>query len=229
MTFQHWLQNFLMTYRSTPQATTGQSPASLFLGRPIRTRFDLMRPVLGEKVRAEQAHQKQCHDAHTKFRQFSVGTRVMVRDGRDKSTWSPGTIRERRGPVSYLVQLDSGAVQRKHVDHLREWTPVPTMTTPDSEGDSPTAESMSKEFSVVDTSSVVPHSAMSDDSTSEDVLVGPSDVSVTADVDESHGQSMGMPETVPEASSSPVVSSDRNTPRRYPQRQRRPTDRYTYT
>ena len=31
----HQLQNFLMTYRSTPHATTGQSPASLFLERPI--------------------------------------------------------------------------------------------------------------------------------------------------------------------------------------------------
>ena len=79
-----------MTYRSTPQATIGQSPASLFLGRPIRTQFDLMCPVLGEKVKAEQAHQKQCHDAHTKFRQFTVGTRVMIRD---KSIWSPGIIR----------------------------------------------------------------------------------------------------------------------------------------
>ena len=100
-----------MTYRITPQATTGQSLASLFLGRLIRTRFDLMRPVLGEKVRAEQAHQKQCHDAHPKFRQFTVDTRVMIRDGRDKSIFSPGIIRELHGPVSYLVQLDSGAVQ----------------------------------------------------------------------------------------------------------------------
>ena len=85
LALQHRLQNLLMTYRSTPQATTGQLPASLFLGRPIRTRFDLMRPVLGEKVRAEQAHQKQYHDAHTKVCQFTVGTRVMIRDGRDKS------------------------------------------------------------------------------------------------------------------------------------------------
>ena len=85
LVFQHRLQNFLMTYRSTAQATTGQSPASFFLGRPIRTRFDLMRLVLGEKVRAEQAHQKQCHDAYTKYRQFIVSTRVMIRDSRDKS------------------------------------------------------------------------------------------------------------------------------------------------
>ena len=66
-----------MTYCSTQQAITGQSPASLFLDRAIRTRFDLMHLVLGEKVRAEQAHQKQCHNAHTKFHQFTVGTRVL--------------------------------------------------------------------------------------------------------------------------------------------------------
>ena len=48
--FQHQLQNFLMSYRSTPHATTGKSPASLFFGRPLYTRFDLLCPVVGEKV-----------------------------------------------------------------------------------------------------------------------------------------------------------------------------------
>ena len=50
LSFQHRLQSFLMSYRSTPHATTGKSPASLFLGRPMYTRFDLMRPMVGEKV-----------------------------------------------------------------------------------------------------------------------------------------------------------------------------------
>ena len=50
LSLQHQLQSFLMSYRSTPHATTGQSPASLFLGRPIRTHFDLLRPELGRKV-----------------------------------------------------------------------------------------------------------------------------------------------------------------------------------
>lgn len=67
LTLQHQSQNFLMTYRSTPHATTGQSPASLFPGRPIRTQFDLVRPVVGEKVRVEQDRQKQCHDAHASY------------------------------------------------------------------------------------------------------------------------------------------------------------------
>ena len=119
-TLQHQLQNFLITYRSTPHATTGQSPASLFLGRPLRTRFDLLRPMVGERVRGEQARQKHHHDAHGRYREFPVGTPVMVREGRDKSHWLPGTVRERRGPVSYLVEMDSGVWCRKHIDHLRE-------------------------------------------------------------------------------------------------------------
>ena len=224
LTLQHRVQNFLMTYRSTPHATTGQSPASLFLGRPIRTRFDLMRPVLGEKVRGEQAHQKKYHDAHTRFRQFSVGSRVMVRDGRDKSTWRPGTIRERRGPVSYLVQLDSGEVQRKHVDHLREGTPMPT---PDPERESPSAEVVSDETPMADIAGVIPTSTSSDDSTSSVVLLGPSEAPVSTDTEEQHEQSTPDIQTVPE-SSEPVVPTVRNTSRRYPQRQRKPTDRYIH-
>ena len=46
----------------------------------------------------------------------------MVREGihRDKSVWKPGTIVERRGPVSYLVRMFGGQMQRKHVDHIRD-------------------------------------------------------------------------------------------------------------
>ena len=95
LTCQHRLQKFLTTYCSIPQATTGQSPASLFLGRLIRTCFDLMHPVLGKYVREKQAHQKQGHHSHTMFCQVTVGMRVMIRDSREKSIWSPGTIRER--------------------------------------------------------------------------------------------------------------------------------------
>lgn len=41
-TLQHQLQNFLITYWSTPHSTTGQSPAPLFLGQPLCTRFVLL-------------------------------------------------------------------------------------------------------------------------------------------------------------------------------------------
>ena len=40
---QYKLAQFLLTYRSTPHSTTGVSPAELFLKRPLRTCFDLLR------------------------------------------------------------------------------------------------------------------------------------------------------------------------------------------
>ena len=38
------LAQFLLSYRSTPHATTNVSPSELFLQRKIRTRFDLLKP-----------------------------------------------------------------------------------------------------------------------------------------------------------------------------------------
>ena len=47
---QQRIANFLLTYRSTKHPTTGRTPASLFLGRELRTRLTLLRPRTGEKV-----------------------------------------------------------------------------------------------------------------------------------------------------------------------------------
>ena len=44
--------SFLLTYLSTAHSTTGQSPASLFLGRSHRTRWDLLKPDIGRNVRS---------------------------------------------------------------------------------------------------------------------------------------------------------------------------------
>ena len=38
------LSNFLLHYRRVPHALTKQSPAELFLGRPIRSRLDCLKP-----------------------------------------------------------------------------------------------------------------------------------------------------------------------------------------
>ena len=38
------VSNYLLSYRSTPHATTGVAPCTLFLKRNLRTRFDLLRP-----------------------------------------------------------------------------------------------------------------------------------------------------------------------------------------
>ena len=118
-TLQQRLQNFLLSYRTIPHATTGVAPCTLFLGRSLRTRLELLRPDLQQRVCEKQAKQKSHHDQHAKTRHFEIGQLVMVRNLRPGPTWIPATIAEQRGPLSYLVTVENGEQWRRHVDHLK--------------------------------------------------------------------------------------------------------------
>ena len=175
----HRLENFLLTYRSTPHATTNQTPAALFLGRELRTRLDLLKPSIARQVEEKQASQKEKHDRHAREREFHVGQQVMVRNLRPGPAWVPGTIVKRLGPVSFLVEV-SGLIWKRHVDHLRMYT-----DNPESVG---TTENTSAEMDL----------------------------------------SISTPSTEPATTNTPnpaVVASDSNE-RRYPQRERRPPERF---
>lgn len=114
------LDRFLLSYRSTTHATTGCTPAKLFMGRELRTRLSLIRPDLKTKVMNKQSDQKHYHDKSTKYREFYTGDQVLVKDVRENETWWPGTIVERSGPKSYVVMLNDGRVWKRHVDLLRK-------------------------------------------------------------------------------------------------------------
>jgi len=118
---QYKLAQFLLTYRSTPHSTTGVSPAELFLKRPLRTRFDLLKPSnsVESHVMSKQSDQKSFHDNHSKFRMFTNGQSVLVRNLRGEPKWLPGHIVEQTGPVSYRVQVGD-YLWRRHVDQLLE-------------------------------------------------------------------------------------------------------------
>ena len=79
-TLEHALASFLLRYRVTPHATTGTSPSSLFLGQPLHTHLDLLKPKAACKVRDSQAQQKDYHDQRSKFCEFTVGQNMWAHD-----------------------------------------------------------------------------------------------------------------------------------------------------
>lgn len=111
------LARFLLTYRSTPNTTTGISPAELFLHRRLRTRLEMLRPDMASKVLEKQADQKSQHDRRSKERSFECGDSVMVENHRGGPKWVRGSITERLGPISYRVQVGE-QFWKRHVDQL---------------------------------------------------------------------------------------------------------------
>ena len=131
------LSNFLLTYRSTPHATTNEAPSQLLMGWKIRTRLDLLRPDSAGHVSRKQAQQKADHDKHARSRELYMGQSVMVRNLRPGAPWVPGVIVRKLGPLSYQVQVNSGQLWKRHLDHLRvrSDTKQPVDSTVPSESD----------------------------------------------------------------------------------------------
>ena len=112
------LARFLLSYRTTPQTTTGETPAQLRWGRSLKTHMDLLKPSVAAKVATAQTQQKAVHDQHSKPRAFSVGDLVYAHNYNANGRWIPGTIVELTGPVSAKIQLENGITIRRHHDQL---------------------------------------------------------------------------------------------------------------
>ena len=106
------LNQFLLAYRRSPHSVTGQSPAEVLFGRPIRSKMDLMHPDLGEKMMARRAP---VDDAS----KFSPGALVWVRNFSGPEKWKAGEIVRVLGPRSYEVQVGNQLYHR-HEQQVRE-------------------------------------------------------------------------------------------------------------
>ena len=127
LSLQQKLANFLLTYRTTPQATTNVAPCKLLMSRAFRTRFDMLRPSTEKRVCDAQAKQKLRHDKHGKDHSFTIGQTVWVRDFRGSTKWVPGVIVQSISPLTYMIQLDDKSLWKRYVDHIqhRVTTEVP--------------------------------------------------------------------------------------------------------
>ena len=70
------LANVLLSYRITPQGTTGRSPSEMLLGRRPRTILDLVKPHTAEHVEKKKIQEKSNHDATARARTFQIGDHV---------------------------------------------------------------------------------------------------------------------------------------------------------
>ena len=98
----HRLSEFLLSYCITPHTTTNCSPSELFLKRPLRTKFDLLRRTTKDFVERKQAQQKRCHDQRVQLRNLFPGSPVLVRNYQGDVKWIRGIILRKLGPVTFF-------------------------------------------------------------------------------------------------------------------------------
>ena len=123
------VSRFLSRYGITPHSTTGVSPAEMLLGRRPRTRLDLLRPDINNRVQLRKQSQKWHHDQKARERKFQRGDNVSVRNFAD-NTWIPGVIEELSGPLPCHVKLQDGRIVRRHTDHMLAHPRADPPTTP---------------------------------------------------------------------------------------------------
>ena len=224
----------LMAYRTTPQTTTGMTPSELLQGRRIRTRLDLLKPNVNERVEYRQFQQKLAHDSSAQKRSFEKGDAVFARNFGTGSRWLSSVIQEVTGPVSFVVKLPDGRVVRRHQDHLRrrrsrnepavepQSTPALEEPSSDSEPDIPVEDSPLLPGSA---GTVSPVNGDSQESATGDGQSGETTGSIEEPVDEH------VPEP-PESSDTNTRSSVANTQpttesaKVYPGRRRKPPERF---
>ena len=113
------LSRFLFKYRTTPQSTTGVTPAELMFGQRLQSPLDNVRPDIDKKHRQQQEKQKQSHDQHARYREFQLGDSVYAKNYGSGDAWLPGRIVAVHGSLIVTVKLTDSRSVRKHFHQLR--------------------------------------------------------------------------------------------------------------
>ena len=72
------LARFLFSYRTTPQSTTGVSPAELLMNKKLRSVLDLLNSLISNRVESAQDRQIVSHDKRVQSRTFAPGDTIYV-------------------------------------------------------------------------------------------------------------------------------------------------------
>lgn len=175
-TTQTKLSKFLMKYRNTPHSTTGETPATVFMGRNLRSRLDLIKPDIRKHVVGKQENQAKAksHGTAGKLRELYVGQEVNARNYSGKEKWIRGIVKARTGPVSYRVEIAPNVIWRRHIDQLLSSSTntldsksVEHLPTPISECDSEDENTHAQQEQGTDMEEVQPRQSSQDQDTPE--------------------------------------------------------------
>ena len=126
------LNDYLFGYRITPSSVTGKTPSELFLGRQIRSRFDLMKPInkcdLADSDSSDASALKTKMDNYTEqmqtrtdgrsnVRSFLPHEKVLVANHIGKSKWLFGQIVRKISDRTYVVRIGRRDFKR-HIDDI---------------------------------------------------------------------------------------------------------------
>lgn len=115
ISLQAKVNKILLQYRIMQHTITKKSPAELFVGRVLRTRLDLIRPV---KNREENKNLHNKDRIQVKF--FSQKERVACRNYTSHEKWKFGKVLNRLGNLHYRILLDDGRVWFRHANQIRK-------------------------------------------------------------------------------------------------------------
>ena len=94
------LANFLLSYRTTLNSTTGQSLVELMIKRALHTRYSLLKTHMSTSMVDANDKQREFHDKGMKMRTFQEGDTVMVRNMRSGiEKWITGVVIAIKGPL----------------------------------------------------------------------------------------------------------------------------------
>lgn len=129
--FAKALDRALFDIRSTPNAMTGCTPASRFLGRELRTTLQLLdlqpKPTTSPRDAASEYSQRHS----TRCPPFQVGDKILFRKGRKGVFLNEGTVRKQISEYAYVISESTSGRDRVYnrVDMKRR----PNNFTPDLE------------------------------------------------------------------------------------------------
>lgn len=109
------LSRYLLTQHVTPHSLTEKSPAEILMGRRLTTLLDKVYPDFTKEMVSKQEANIQRKPART----FQENDHVFARSYTPGEKWTPSTIVEATGPLSYKVATPDGRLLKRHTDQLR--------------------------------------------------------------------------------------------------------------